>query len=31
MTVWNRIVDEILGDGSKVTGIRLVSTDGEGL
>jgi thioredoxin reductase (NADPH) len=26
---WNRTVDEILGDGSKVTGIRLASTDGE--
>ena len=26
---WNRTVDEIVGDGSKVTGIRLASTDGE--
>ncbi|MGH8211622.1 MAG: FAD-dependent oxidoreductase, partial [Rhodanobacteraceae bacterium] len=28
--VWNHSVDEVLGDDSGVTGVRLVSTDGKG-
>jgi len=28
--VWNHTVDEVLGDGSGVTGVRLKSTDGKG-
>ncbi|HET6906564.1 MAG TPA: FAD-dependent oxidoreductase, partial [Rhodanobacteraceae bacterium] len=28
--VWNHVVDEVLGDDSGVTGVRLKSTDGKG-